>query len=154
MLLINKNYPFFFFFQVFPFFGLIRFRNVQCSGINGQFGTCFSRQQCASLGGTSSGSCARNWGTCCVSKCAFLRWMRRKKVYMKCWLLPAAPHGINGIILFLTLSWSFTSIDSQTFLCLMCSTCSIYVFQYKCQYWFHPHIQFWLLGVWRISSGR
>ncbi|GFG39627.1 hypothetical protein Cfor_02901, partial [Coptotermes formosanus] len=50
----------------FPFFGLIRFKNVQCTGTNGQYGTCFSRQQCSNLAGISSGSCARNWGTCCV----------------------------------------------------------------------------------------
>lgn len=55
-------------FQVFPFFSVIRFKNVQCSGTNGQFGTCFSRKSCSDAGGVASGSCARNWGTCCISK--------------------------------------------------------------------------------------
>jgi hypothetical protein len=57
-------------FQVFSFFNVIRFRNVQCTGVNGQYGTCYSRQDCTRLGGIASGGCARNWGTCCVSKCA------------------------------------------------------------------------------------
>lgn len=65
-LLTNANY---FVFQVFPFFGLIRFKNVRCTGTNGQYGTCFSRQECANAGGVASGSCARNWGTCCISRC-------------------------------------------------------------------------------------
>jgi hypothetical protein len=58
------------FFQVFSFFNVIRFRNNQCTGGNGQIGTCYSRKECTNLGGIASGSCARNWGTCCVSKCA------------------------------------------------------------------------------------
>jgi hypothetical protein len=57
-----------FVFQVFSFFNVIRFRNVQCTGVNGQYGTCYSRQECTRLGGIASGGCARNWGTCCVSK--------------------------------------------------------------------------------------
>jgi len=32
-------------------------------------GICYSRKACGDLGGISSGNCARNWGTCCVSKC-------------------------------------------------------------------------------------
>jgi hypothetical protein len=59
-----------FVFQVFSFFNVIRFRNVQCTAVNGQYGTCYSRQDCTRLGGIASGGCARNWGTCCVSKCA------------------------------------------------------------------------------------
>ncbi|XP_033610133.1 uncharacterized protein LOC111871409 [Cryptotermes secundus] len=52
--------------KFFPFFSVIRFKNVQCSGTNGQFGTCFSRKACSDAGGVASGSCARNWGTCCI----------------------------------------------------------------------------------------
>ncbi|KDR21501.1 hypothetical protein L798_02965, partial [Zootermopsis nevadensis] len=50
----------------FSFFNVIRFRNVQCTGTNHHLGTCYSRQECTSLQGTASGSCARNWGVCCI----------------------------------------------------------------------------------------
>ncbi|XP_033610128.1 uncharacterized protein LOC117282858 [Cryptotermes secundus] len=52
--------------RFFSFFNVIRFRNVQCTGVNGQYGTCYSRQECTRLGGIASGGCARNWGTCCI----------------------------------------------------------------------------------------
>ncbi|XP_069702658.1 uncharacterized protein [Periplaneta americana] len=52
--------------RFFSFFNVIRFKNVQCTGTNGLCGTCYSRKECASLSGLASGSCARNWGTCCV----------------------------------------------------------------------------------------
>ncbi|KAJ9585755.1 hypothetical protein L9F63_002450, partial [Diploptera punctata] len=50
----------------FSLFNVIRFQNVQCVGTNNLRGTCFARKECTNLGGISSGSCARGWGTCCI----------------------------------------------------------------------------------------
>ena len=58
-----------FFFLVFSLFSVIRFKNIQCTGNNGLLGVCYSRKECTNLDGIASGNCARNWGTCCVSKC-------------------------------------------------------------------------------------
>ncbi|PSN47048.1 hypothetical protein C0J52_09368 [Blattella germanica] len=52
--------------KFFSFFNVIRFRNVACTGTNNLRGTCFARRECANIGGVSSGSCARGWGTCCI----------------------------------------------------------------------------------------
>nr|CAD7258641.1 unnamed protein product [Timema shepardi] len=50
----------------FPLFSVVRFQNTQCTGSNNLNGTCYTRRECTSYGGTASGSCSSGLGTCCV----------------------------------------------------------------------------------------
>ncbi|XP_064106766.1 uncharacterized protein LOC135215741 [Macrobrachium nipponense] len=51
-------------------FSVIRFKNSMCSGSSGLSGTCYTYKSCVNNGGTSSGSCADGFGTCCVTQLA------------------------------------------------------------------------------------
>ncbi|KAJ9595502.1 hypothetical protein L9F63_013324, partial [Diploptera punctata] len=46
-------------------FTIIRFPNDPCVTSSGLNGTCYHQLECKSLGGISSGSCARGYGVCC-----------------------------------------------------------------------------------------
>ncbi|XP_021962863.1 uncharacterized protein LOC110858399 isoform X2 [Folsomia candida] len=45
---------------------MIRLQNNPCQAETGGNGTCYPRNQCQSLGGTSSGTCASGFGVCCT----------------------------------------------------------------------------------------
>ncbi|XP_068232505.1 uncharacterized protein [Palaemon carinicauda] len=49
-------------------FSIIRFKNSMCSASNGLTGVCYTQNTCVKNGGTSSGSCADGFGTCCVTQ--------------------------------------------------------------------------------------
>ncbi|KAJ8666893.1 hypothetical protein QAD02_008555 [Eretmocerus hayati] len=52
--------------RFFPLFSVVRFPNSQCTASNTFNGTCFTKRECASQGGTAFGSCANGFGVCCV----------------------------------------------------------------------------------------
>merc|ERR1712203_922625 len=47
-------------------FNVVSFPNSVCGATNGFNGTCYTAEECTSLGGTASGSCASSFGVCCV----------------------------------------------------------------------------------------
>lgn len=47
-------------------FQIVRFPNDGCVGSGARNGTCYTSQECADKGGTSSGSCADGFGVCCT----------------------------------------------------------------------------------------
>jgi len=46
-------------------FNVVKFPNDACEG-NGQTGTCYTAEECSSIGGTNAGSCAEGYGVCCT----------------------------------------------------------------------------------------
>ncbi|XP_022920246.2 uncharacterized protein [Onthophagus taurus] len=46
--------------------GVVRFANNACNSSSSLVGTCYTKRQCADIGGIASGSCASNIGVCCV----------------------------------------------------------------------------------------
>ena len=51
--------------KLFNVFNIVRFPNDPCTG-EGNYGSCFTKDECASLGGRSIGSCASGFGVCCT----------------------------------------------------------------------------------------
>ena len=47
-------------------FNVIKFPNDVCTGSNGLNGTCYTSEECAAKGGSSSGACASGFGVCCT----------------------------------------------------------------------------------------
>jgi len=47
-------------------FQIVKFPNDACEGTGVTNGTCYTSQECADKGGTSSGSCADGFGVCCT----------------------------------------------------------------------------------------
>ena len=47
-------------------FNVVRFPNTACGSANNFNGTCYTAEECSSLGGSSSGTCASGFGVCCV----------------------------------------------------------------------------------------
>ena len=49
------------------FFNIVTFPNDPCDAgtLNG---TCYTKEECSSKGGTNDGSCASGYGVCCVCK--------------------------------------------------------------------------------------
>ena len=47
-------------------FNIVKFPNDACNTTLGLAGVCYTATECASLGGSSSGSCARGFGVCCT----------------------------------------------------------------------------------------
>lgn len=48
-------------------FTVVKFPNTVCvSSTSGRNGTCYTASECAAKGGSSSGSCASSFGTCCI----------------------------------------------------------------------------------------
>ena len=45
---------------------MIKFPNDVCTGSNGLNGTCYTSEECAAKGGSSSGACASGFGVCCT----------------------------------------------------------------------------------------
>jgi len=53
--------------KVLSVFTVVKFPNTVCtSSTSGRNGTCYTTSECASKGGSSSGSCASSFGVCCV----------------------------------------------------------------------------------------
>ena len=50
----------------FSIFNVIRFPNDECVGSGSLNGTCYTSEECTTLGGTASGACASSFGVCCV----------------------------------------------------------------------------------------
>jgi len=51
--------------KIFNTFQIVRFSNDPCTG-NTRNGTCFTKQECSSMGGTEDGTCAEGFGVCCL----------------------------------------------------------------------------------------
>ena len=50
-----------------PLFTIVRFGNTACDAdVTARNGTCYTAAECASKGGTSSGTCASGFGVCCT----------------------------------------------------------------------------------------
>ena len=47
-------------------FNIVKFPNDACNTTLGLAGVCYTATECASLGGSSSGSCASGFGVCCT----------------------------------------------------------------------------------------
>lgn len=47
-------------------FTIVSFKNDVCTSTSGNNGTCYSSNDCSTLGGTSSGTCASGFGVCCL----------------------------------------------------------------------------------------
>ena len=49
------------------FFNIVTFPNDPCDAgtLNG---TCYTKEECSSKGGTNDGSCASGYGVCCLCK--------------------------------------------------------------------------------------
>jgi len=54
------------FLNPFSLFSIVNFPNSGCVGNSGIDGTCYTASQCSSRGGSSDGSCAAGFGTCCT----------------------------------------------------------------------------------------
>merc|ERR1712180_144852 len=53
--------------KVLSVFTVVKFPNTVCSSSTvGLNGTCYTRSECTSKGGTASGSCASSFGVCCI----------------------------------------------------------------------------------------
>ena len=52
--------------NVLSIFNLVKFPNDVCEGAGGTNGTCYTAEECTSLGGVAKGSCASGLGVCCV----------------------------------------------------------------------------------------
>jgi len=46
-------------------FNVVTFPNLPCRGTNGYNGTCMSKTECMSTGGSIAGGCAQGFGSCC-----------------------------------------------------------------------------------------
>lgn len=49
-------------------FEVIEFENIACTSSSGLEGICLHEYECQSSGGSTMGTCADGYGTCCVSK--------------------------------------------------------------------------------------
>lgn len=49
-------------------FEVVEFEHVACTSSSGLEGTCLPENECLEAGGSTMGSCADGYGTCCVSK--------------------------------------------------------------------------------------
>jgi len=47
-------------------FNVVKFPNDACQGSGNQNGTCYTAEECSSIGGTNAGSCAEGYGVCCT----------------------------------------------------------------------------------------
>ena len=47
-------------------FTIVSFKNDACTSSGGTNGTCYSSNDCSSLGGSASGTCASGFGVCCL----------------------------------------------------------------------------------------
>ncbi|XP_076272040.1 uncharacterized protein LOC143203671 [Rhynchophorus ferrugineus] len=53
--------------QYWPYIGLVRFANSDCSSLEGYVGVCVTRRECGYIDGIQSGSCVSNGiGRCCL----------------------------------------------------------------------------------------
>ncbi|XP_059083260.1 uncharacterized protein LOC131880610 [Tigriopus californicus] len=53
--------------RFFSLFNVVKFKNEGCVGTGGEHGTCLTKSECASTGGTTIGNCASGFGLCCKS---------------------------------------------------------------------------------------
>ncbi|XP_015792768.1 uncharacterized protein LOC107369318 [Tetranychus urticae] len=72
---------------------IVRFQNTACNGENGDSGTCLAEAECNRRAGTSIGSCANNFGSCCSFKftCGGTT-SQNETVFVN----PSYPRGENG----------------------------------------------------------
>jgi len=47
-------------------FNVVKFPNDACQGSGSQNGTCYTAEECSSIGGTNAGTCAEGYGVCCT----------------------------------------------------------------------------------------
>merc|ERR1711941_163430 len=47
-------------------FNVVKFPNDACQGSGNQNGTCYTAEECSSIGGTNAGTCAEGYGVCCT----------------------------------------------------------------------------------------
>merc|ERR1712223_225254 len=47
-------------------FNVVKFPNDACEGTGDQSGTCYTAEECSSIGGSNAGSCAEGYGVCCT----------------------------------------------------------------------------------------
>lgn len=47
-------------------FNVVKFPNDACEGSGNQNGTCYTAEECSSIGGTNAGTCAEGYGVCCT----------------------------------------------------------------------------------------
>ncbi|XP_059088780.1 uncharacterized protein LOC131884901 [Tigriopus californicus] len=52
--------------KLFSIFQIINFPNDACGGSSSRNGTCYTSEECASKGGSASGTCAQGFGVCCI----------------------------------------------------------------------------------------
>ena len=53
--------------RVLPLFTIVRFGNTACDSDDAsKNGTCYTTAECATKGGTASGTCASGFGVCCT----------------------------------------------------------------------------------------
>lgn len=52
--------------RMFNVFSIVKFPNDGCNTTSNTYGVCYSATECASLGGSSSGTCASGFGVCCA----------------------------------------------------------------------------------------
>jgi len=45
---------------------VVKFENGACAASDGNQGVCFTEAECAAKGGVATGSCAQNYGVCCI----------------------------------------------------------------------------------------
>jgi len=49
-------------------FEIVKFNNEMCSASDGNMGVCYTEKECTSKGGIATGTCAAEYGVCCVFK--------------------------------------------------------------------------------------
>jgi len=49
-------------------FEIVKFNNDMCSASDGNMGVCYTEKECNKKGGVATGSCAKDYGVCCVFK--------------------------------------------------------------------------------------
>lgn len=49
-------------------FHVVTFPNDECFDVSNQSGTCYTAAECRAYGGTGTASCAKGYGTCCISE--------------------------------------------------------------------------------------
>lgn len=49
-------------------FQIVKFQNDMCSASDGSMGVCYTQAECTANGGVATGSCASDYGVCCVFK--------------------------------------------------------------------------------------
>ncbi|CAG7717028.1 unnamed protein product [Allacma fusca] len=89
-------------------FSIVSFDNVACNGTSGEVGTCYSQAECNTLGGTTNGRCAGNYGVCCTIKYTCGATVTANNSYL---VNPGYPATVSGP---LTCSYTVVQIKGAT----------------------------------------